>query len=71
MSASQSNNTKQICENILIEGKRYNIEQGILCSENAVADQLLARGIELTEGSGQGTPQKSGIARLLSGRRCH
>ena len=49
MSATQSNNAKQICENILIEGKRYNIERGILRSENAVADRLLARGIELTD----------------------
>lgn len=49
MSAPQSDNPKQICENILIEGKRYNVEHRILPSENAVADRLLARGIELTE----------------------
>lgn len=49
MSAPQSDNAKQICENILIEGKRYNVEHRILPSENAVADRLLARGIELTE----------------------
>lgn len=48
MSAPQSKNSKQICENILIEGKHYNIEHSILPSENAVADRLLARGIELT-----------------------
>lgn len=42
-------NSKQICENILVEGKRYNVEHSILPSENAVADRLLARGVELTE----------------------
>ena len=49
MSAPQSDSPKQICENILVEGKRYNIEHRILPSENAIADRLLARGIELTE----------------------
>lgn len=49
MSAPQSDNPKQICEDILIEGKRYNVEHRILPSEDAVADRLLARGIELTE----------------------
>lgn len=53
MSAPQSDNPKQICENILIEGKRYNVEHRILHSENAVADRLLARGIELTEAYGE------------------
>ncbi|GKS84372.1 hypothetical protein AVMA1855_09490 [Acidovorax sp. SUPP1855] len=32
ISAPQSDNPKQICENILIEGKRYNIEHRILPS---------------------------------------
>ncbi|MGH8159770.1 MAG: hypothetical protein ACREPQ_16760 [Rhodanobacter sp.] len=47
MSTSQSTNPRQICESLLIEGKSYNIEHSILPSENAVADRLLARGIEL------------------------
>jgi hypothetical protein len=40
---------QQACEAILIEGRRYNIEHGILPSENAVADHLLARGLELQD----------------------
>jgi len=42
-------NPQQICEDILLEGKQYNIEHHILPSENAVADRLLARGIELKD----------------------
>lgn len=49
MNALRSDHPKQICENILIGGRRYNIEHRILPSENALADRLLARGIELTE----------------------
>lgn len=49
MSSSQPTNPQQICENLLIEGKRYNNEHHILSSENAVANQLLTRGIELKE----------------------
>ncbi|MEA9747051.1 hypothetical protein VDF76_08415 [Xanthomonas campestris pv. raphani] len=37
MSARQSDNARQICERILIEEKRYNVEHRILPSENAVA----------------------------------
>ncbi|MBN0259744.1 hypothetical protein JTL44_35120, partial [Pseudomonas aeruginosa] len=37
MSSLQTTNPQQACEAILIEGKRYNIEHGILPSENAVA----------------------------------
>lgn len=47
MSSPQTKNPQQACEAILIEGKCYNIEHGILPSENAVADRLLARGVEL------------------------
>ena len=47
MSSPQTTSPQQACEAILIEGKRYNIEHGILPSENAVADRLLARGVEL------------------------
>jgi len=53
MSSPQTTNPQQACEAILIEGKRYNIEHGILPSENAVADRLLARGIELREAYGE------------------
>ncbi|MBV8470929.1 MAG: hypothetical protein JOY60_13845 [Burkholderiaceae bacterium] len=49
MSSSQTMNPQQICEDILLEGKQYNIEHHILPSENAVADRLLARGIELKD----------------------
>ncbi len=49
MNALRSINAQQICENILIEGKRYNIEHDILPSENAVTDRLLARRLELKD----------------------
>ena len=49
MSSPQTTSPQQACEAILIEGKRYNIEHGILPSENAVADRLLARGVELPD----------------------
>ena len=52
MSSPQTTSPQQACEAILIEGKRYNIEHGILPSENAVADRLLARGVELREAYG-------------------
>ncbi|WP_321949724.1 SGNH/GDSL hydrolase family protein [Burkholderia cenocepacia] len=47
MCSAEPTTPQQICENILIEGKRYNIEHDILPSENAVADRLLSRGLEL------------------------
>lgn len=53
MSSPQTTSPQQACEAILIEGKRYNIEHGILPSENAVADRLLARGVELREAYGE------------------
>lgn len=49
MNVLQTKDAKRICEAILIEEKRHNVEQNILPSENAVVDRLLARGIELTE----------------------
>lgn len=49
MTSSQQTNPQQICESLLLEGKRYNNEHHILPSENAIADRLLARGIELQE----------------------
>ncbi|KJV31568.1 hypothetical protein VI06_06885 [Aquitalea magnusonii] len=49
MSAFQPKTPQQICENLLLEGKRYNIEHRILPSENAVADRLLSRGNELRD----------------------
>jgi hypothetical protein len=45
MSSPQTTNPQQTCTNILIDGKRYNIEHDILPRENAVADRLLARGV--------------------------
>lgn len=53
MGSSQSNDPKKSCENVLIQGKRYNIEHGILHSENAVAARLLARNIEISEAYGE------------------
>lgn len=49
MSPHQPDDPKQVCERILLEGKRYNIEHRMLRSEVAVADRLLARGLELAE----------------------
>lgn len=49
MQSSQPTNPRQICENLLMEGKRYNDERHILPSENAVADRLLSRGIEMKD----------------------
>jgi hypothetical protein len=49
VSSPQVTNAQQICENLLLEGKRYNIEHHILPSENAVADRMLARGVELKD----------------------
>lgn len=45
----QLTSPQKICESILIEFKRYNIEHDILPSENAVADRLLSRGTELKD----------------------
>ena len=49
MSAFQPKTPQQVCEDLLLEGKRYNNEHHILPSENAVADRLLMRGIELRD----------------------
>lgn len=49
MNSSQPTNPRQICENLLLQGRRYNNEHHILPSENAIADRLLARGIELQD----------------------
>jgi len=49
MNSLQPTNSQKICENLLLESKRYNIEHHILPSENAVVDRLLRRGIELRD----------------------
>lgn len=49
MSSLQPTNAQQTCENLLLEEIRYNNEHHILPSENAVADRLLRRGIELRD----------------------
>lgn len=49
MNSSQPLNPQEICENFLLEEKRYNNERSILPSENAIADRLLARGNELQD----------------------
>ncbi|MGC5887279.1 hypothetical protein [Ralstonia pseudosolanacearum] len=49
MSSPQTTNPQHVCEAILSEGKRYNIEHSIQPSENAIADRLLARGLELRD----------------------
>lgn len=53
MSSPQPTSAQQACETILIEAKRYNIEHAIWPSENAVADRLLARGLELKDAYGE------------------
>ncbi|QYY33571.1 hypothetical protein K2O51_31580 (plasmid) [Cupriavidus pinatubonensis] len=53
MSSTQPTTPQQICESILIEGKHYNIDHHILPSENAVADRLLSRGLELKDAFGE------------------
>ncbi len=40
---------RDACEEILRKGIRYNILNNILLGENAVAERLLGRGVELTE----------------------
>lgn len=47
MTSVQSVNPQQICEHLLHEEKRYNLEHRILPSENAVVDRLLRRGVEM------------------------
>jgi len=49
MNSTQQKNAQQTCENILLEGKRYNVEHHILPSENIIADRLLNRGFELRD----------------------
>lgn len=49
MSRSQPSSQQQVCEQILREGKAYNVERNILPSENAIAERLLARRLELAE----------------------
>ena len=44
-----SKTAREICEDILCESIRYNIQHEILPSENAVAEHLLARGDELAD----------------------
>lgn len=44
-----SKNAREICEDILRDNIRYNIENDILPSENAVANHLLTRGHDLVE----------------------
>lgn len=44
-----SKTAREICEDILRENTRYNIQHEILPSENAVAEHLLAHGDELTD----------------------
>jgi hypothetical protein len=49
MTTPQTKNAREICEQILIDQKLSNVKLGILRSENAVTDKLLARGLELTK----------------------
>ncbi|MGT2453788.1 hypothetical protein ACU4GI_11005 [Cupriavidus basilensis] len=49
MSSPRFGNPKQVCEHLLFDAKRYNIEHSILRSEVAVADRLLARSLELAD----------------------
>ncbi|SDG81870.1 MULTISPECIES: hypothetical protein [unclassified Duganella] len=47
MTSHQPDNSKQICEQILLDEKRYNISKHILPSETVIVDRLLGRGLEL------------------------
>lgn len=47
VSSPKPTSAHQICEDLLLECKRYNIEHDILPSENAVVDRLLVRRLEL------------------------
>ncbi len=49
MLSPQTATPQAICETLLKDGKSYNIEHHILPSENAVADRLLSRSLELKE----------------------
>lgn len=49
MSSEQQTIARKTCEKLLENGKRYNNERHILPSENAVADRLLRRGVELCD----------------------
>lgn len=49
MSSLQPTNAQQTCENLLIEEIRYNNERRIWPSKNAIANRLLARGVELQD----------------------
>ncbi len=49
MSSFPSTHPQQICESLLLEEKRYNIEHNILRSENAIVDRLLARETEMKD----------------------
>lgn len=49
MSSSQPKNPQKTCEDLLLEAKHYNNEHRIWPSQNAVADRLLSRGIELQD----------------------
>lgn len=53
MASTLSAQPRQVCEDILRKGRAYNIERGILPSENAVADRMLARGLELADAYGE------------------
>jgi hypothetical protein len=48
MTSQHFSNPQQICEQILLDEKRYNISHDILPSEIAIADRMLGRGLELT-----------------------
>lgn len=49
MTSQHLDNSNQICEQILLDEKRYNISHHILPSETVIVDRLLGRGMELKE----------------------
>lgn len=49
MSPSQVESARQACERILRAEQAYNIEHSILPGENAIAERLLCRGLELAD----------------------
>ncbi|WP_228893964.1 hypothetical protein [Pseudoduganella aquatica] len=49
MTSHPADNSKQICEQILLDEKQYNINNHILPSETVIVDRLLGRGLELKD----------------------
>ena len=65
MPQRQNATPQQICEDILHAGKRYNVENKILPSENVVIDNLLLRSVEMSFVYGELHQKLHGSPRLI------